>query len=306
MRTIILSLFLAISAFAVAGEVAPTDTTIIVDGKKIVIKENGEKIKVKIYEKTNKGDTIADEQTFEGVYRNGQSTEWRIGNSINIPIPRLSSGRSNGNYITDPHWGGFGIGFNNFADSHFNVNNINGVDLESGSSKKYMLNFYEKAWNISKRGWAVVSGAGFEFNTYHLSGNTAIREIDGVSTVVPAEDGITYNTSRLHTTYFTVPLLLEYQHRLHHTGPLFLSAGMVFKGKICSSSKVWYDENNDERKQKLGSDLNIKPVTMDFLVQAGVGCFGLYTSYSPFSQFERSKGPNIHPISFGLILHADL
>jgi septin family protein len=74
-----------------AGEIAPSDTTIYVNGKKIVIKENNDKIKIKVYEQKAQGDTIENDQIFEGIYRDGKSTEKRMSNSINIPIPKLGS-----------------------------------------------------------------------------------------------------------------------------------------------------------------------------------------------------------------------
>jgi hypothetical protein len=76
--------------------------------------------------------------------------------------------------------------------------------------------------------------------------------------------------------------------------------------KLCSSSKVKLNDESGSHKQKLGSDLNIRPVSMDFLVQAGVGCFGMYARYSPQTLFEGGKGPEIHPVSIGLILHFDM
>ena len=59
------------------NESTPQDTTLYVNGRKIVIKEQGDKIKVKLYESASGGDTITNAQIFEGVYLNGQSTESR-------------------------------------------------------------------------------------------------------------------------------------------------------------------------------------------------------------------------------------
>ena len=49
--------------------------------------------------------------------------------------------------------------------------------------------------------------------------------------------------------------------------------------------------------------MNLRPVTMDFLFQAGVGCIGFYAKYSPFGLFEKDKGPKVHPVSLGVQLH---
>lgn len=289
-----------------ASEITPSDTTIYVNGKKLVIKESNEKIKIKVYEQKSQGDTIENDQIFEGIYRDGKSSERRMSNCINIPIPKLGSGYSSSNYITDPHWGGIGIGFASVSDSKMNVNNVNGVDLVSGRSKEIIVNFYERAWNISKRGWAIVSGTGLQFDTYRIDGNKAFIEVNGITELQSAPAGRSYTSSKLHTTYFTIPLLLEYQKRLHHSGPLFLSAGVVGNLKLSSSSKVRYNDETGKHKDKIGKDLNIRPVSMDFLIQGGVGCFGMYAKYSPLSIFEGGKGPVVHPVSIGVILHMDM
>lgn len=306
MKKIMLIALLAFPAFLMATETIPSDTTIYVNGKKVVIKENNEKIKIKVYEQTTKGDTIENEQIFEGIYRDGKSTERRVSSGINIPIPKLGTGNSSTNCITDPHWAGFGMGFTNFADNKLNINNVNGVDLVSGSSKEIIVNFYERAWNISKRGWAIVSGTGLQFDTYRIDNNKAFVEVNGITELQAAPAGRTYSTSKLHTTYFTIPLLLEFQKKIPHTGPLYLSAGVVGNLKLSSSSKVKYNDESGSHKEKLGKDMNIRPVTMDFLVQGGVGCFGMYAKYSPISLFESGKGPSVHPVSIGLILHLDM
>lgn len=306
MKKFILLAFLALPAFLMAAETAPSDTTIYVNGKKLVIKENDEKIKIKVYEQTAKGDTLENDQIFEGIYRDGKSTERRMSNSINIPIPKLGSGHSYSNRIKDPHWAGFGMGFASFADGKMNVNNVNGVDLISSRSKEFIVNFYERAWNISKCGLAIVSGTGFRFDSYHFDGNKALIEVNGITELRTAPAGGRYDDSKLHTSYFTIPLLLEYQKKISHTGPLYLSAGVVGNVKLCSSSKVKLNDQSGSHKEKLGSDLNIRPVSMDFLVQAGVGCFGMYARYSPQTLFEGGKGPGIHPVAIGLILHLDM
>lgn len=301
MRNLILCMLIAFPMLTMASEVAPSDTTIYLKGKKIVIKENNEKIKVKLYEQTNKGDTIENTQIFEGIYRDGKSTESRM-SSINIPIPSFKSKHSDSNRITDPHWSGFGYGFANLSDTKLNTNKVSGVDLISSSSTEITLNFYEKAWNISHNGWAIVSGAGLSFNKYRVDGNQAFNEIDGVTQLVTPKD-YRYSNSRLIANYFTIPLLLEYQKKLRHTGPFFISAGVVGGIKFYSASKVEYHNAGGKNKEKLGDDLNIRPINMDFLLQTGVGCFGIYAKYSPFTLFEKGKGPDVHPISMGFILH---
>ena len=85
---IIAACFPAIGLLAADVEPMSTDTVIRLENKRIVVKDNSERMKVKVYELTEEGDSIDSEMIFEGHYRDGQSYERRKHiKSINIPIP---------------------------------------------------------------------------------------------------------------------------------------------------------------------------------------------------------------------------
>lgn len=72
----ILFLFLIMTSMTVvAQESIPQDTTLYLNGRKVVIKERDGKIKVKMYESKAENDTIENTQVFEGVYLDGRSLE---------------------------------------------------------------------------------------------------------------------------------------------------------------------------------------------------------------------------------------
>ena len=71
MKHIYLLLFMLIPMAGMAQEGISQDTTLYVNGRKILIKENEGKIKVKLYEQSSHGDTIENDQIFEGIYTDG-------------------------------------------------------------------------------------------------------------------------------------------------------------------------------------------------------------------------------------------
>ena len=71
MKHIILVFFLMASFSAMGQESIPQDTTIYLNGRKMTIRENNGKIKVKMYEAKTASDTIENAQVFEGVYAKG-------------------------------------------------------------------------------------------------------------------------------------------------------------------------------------------------------------------------------------------
>ena len=296
---IIAACFPAIGLLAADVEPMPADTVIRLENKRIVVKDNGERMKVKVYELTEEGDSIDREMIFEGHYRDGQSYERRKHiKSINIPIPSWDKD-------FDPHWAGFGMGFANFSGSD-GINDVDGVSLRSGNSLEYNLNFMEFSFPFSRYRWAVVTGAGMRWSRYRLDMNAHFQEVDGVTQLVPAPEGIVYNASKLNINSLTIPVLLEWQSPKHRRKAprFFISGGVVGVVKTISSSKiVYHDADGEKRKKKMDRGMNLRPVTMDFLFQAGVGCIGLYAKYSPFGLFEKDKGPKVHPVSLGLQLH---
>lgn len=276
-----------------AAEVEPiaNDTIIHLDKKRIEVKDNGDRMKVRVYETTEDGTEVDDEMVFEGQYRDGQSYERRKHiRVLNIPMPTWDRDFS-------AHWAGLGLGFNSFTGDN--------LALRKGNSWELNINFMEFSLPFSRYNWAVVTGAGLRWNRYRLDTNAYLKEVDGVTVLVPAPEDMEYKKSRLNITSITIPLLLEWQTRkVRHRPRFFVSGGVVAVVKTMSSSKVTYnDERGKSRTDKMDGGMNIHPVTMDLLFQVGTGCMGAYFKYSPIELFEKDKGPVIHPISFGLQIH---
>lgn len=276
-----------------AAEVGPmpVDTTIRLDKKSIEVKDNGDRLKVRVYETDTDGTETDDELVFEGHYRDGQSYERRKHiRTINIPVPTWDRDFS-------AHWAGFGMGFNSFTGDD--------LPLRKGNSLEYNLNFMEFSLPFSRYNWAIVTGAGIRWNRYRLDTDAYLMEVDGVTQLVPVTDDMDFKKSKLNTTSITIPVLLEWQTRkVRHRPRFFISGGVVGVVKTMSSSKVTYLNNKGKSKtEKMDGGMNLRPVTMDLLLQAGVGCMGLYFKYSPIESFESDKGPKVNPLSFGIQIH---
>lgn len=292
-----LGLLLSVAGVA-AQETSATDTVIEAGGRRIELKERGDRLKVKVYELNDEGDSVPAEMVFEGHYREGKSYEQRRHvQSIRIPVPTWDKD-------FNPHWVGFGMGFANLADGSLHVNDVGGISLRSGNSLEYNVNVLEKAFPFSRYHWAVVTGAGMRWSRYRLEGNAYLKETDGVTSLHSMAGGLTLNASKLNITSLTIPLLLEWQKRRRGDTQFFVSAGVVGVIKTCSSSKIVYrDAAGEKRKEKVDGGMNLRPVSMDVLVQAGLSWIGVYAKYAPVTLFEGGKGPKVHPVSIGLQVH---
>ena len=266
------------------------DTTLVIDNRRIVLEDEGERLKVRIYEDGRESPLI-----FEGHYRDGQSYERRE-RAIHIPLPFRRQ-------RFDPHWAGFGVGFAAVTNDLGlgQLNDIGNGRLITDASLEYNFNFYEKAFRLDKGGnWAIVSGFGMRWTHYRVEGAYYFLNTDGYTSLHPVPEEMNFHRSRLNITSLTIPVLLEWQNRRN----MFISAGMVGAIKTMSSSKVTSLNSRGKKETEImDKGMNLFPIRLEFMVQAGYDCFGAYAHYSPTGLFESGKGPKVHPVSIGLQLH---
>lgn len=292
---LLLLLMIAPMSGIAQSESTPQDTTLYLNGRKIVIREKDDKIKVKLFESTSNGDTIKNTQIFEGVYLNGQSTERR---TVLDALP--FSKRTNKSNRFDPHAGGFYIGYTQLTNNFFSFNPSNRASLDMSHSWEIGANLFTGSHAFAPTyNWGITIGLGWGYRSMRLDGNYAFREIDGVTQIVSgeaADEPTEYSKSRLRYFYFRIPLSIEWQTRLNGKGPLFFAVGpeaeirygIRSKGKI-NGSKETFDKG-----------LNGRPVGINLLAQAGYADIGVYMRYSTYGLFEKNKGPELYPFSFGL------
>ncbi|MFV0468584.1 MAG: hypothetical protein ACK5MK_06625 [Dysgonomonas sp.] len=194
-----------------------------------------------------------------------------------------------------PHWSGFAMSFLNYDD-----NNIPNGSPRISRSHAFSLNLMDYSYTFRGTNLLLVSGFGLDWHRYHFKDNAALTTADNRTLFKPAPDGINYKDSKLLAYYITIPLMLEFQP----TSDIHISGGVVGYLKYYSKSQVKYSnaEGKDIRDDQ-GKDLNIRPVDMKFRLQAGISDFTAFATYSPFSMFDKDKGPDLKSYSIGLMLN---
>ena len=290
MKQLILLLMMLVTVTGYAQERAPQDTTLLLNGRKIVINEREGKIKVKLFEESSRGDTIENDQIFEGVYMDGQSTERRI--SLTVPFAKKRHP-----YRFEPHIAGFYMGYSKLYNDFMSYNTPGSIDLNTLKSWEIGFTLFEAGATLSRnKEWGVSSGLGWGYTSFRLDNNTAFKEVDGVVNNYPAPNDIYYSQSRLRYFYFRVPVALEWQKRINGRGPVFLSAGLEAEIRHGIHSKVKYNGH----KETLDKGLYVRRVGLNLLVQGGYNNIGGYMRYATYGLFEKNKGPELYPFSFGL------
>ena len=323
-RKILIQTFVLVSVCSIMkANVLSDDSTKVIDSgnKRIIVTENTSKqrVEVEVYELSDGNAVDAYEKIFEGHYRDGKVNEQRR-SLLSIDMSKLNSEQHNnqvesqsstkagmkiaGVYDisnlqhTKAHYTGFGVGFAGFSDR----GDMDGIPLRSGKSFEINLNLIQKVIPISRHyKWAFVTGLGIRWTRYHLKGNRYFEEIDNFTHLQTAPDNWKFKSSRLGITTLNVPLLIEWQD---YNRSRFFSAGVECSFKTASSSRIYYvDERGKKQKEKVDAGMTLRPVTMDVLVQTGIEDFGIFFRYSPISIFEKNKGLELYPLTFGAMLY---
>ena len=267
----------------------------------MVVSEEDEQLNIKVFHQDEYGNIIESEKVFEGIYTEEKSIE-RQYESFEISIPDIFKPKKD-RRPSRSHWAGFGVGFTNLPNGLDNESELSSI-VNSSRSLQYNLNFFDGSQRIGNSNITAITGVGIQFNSIHWQNNKAIEVQDYTSIITTTASNEEYRRSRLHYTYLTFPILFESNWNLGGGSYFFLNAGVVAKVKTASSSRIWWnDDNNRKQKTKFPGDLNIRPVTLDLLAQGGVNDFGFFVSYSPFSLFRNNKGPEANQATIGLQLY---
>lgn len=202
-----------------------------------------------------------------------------------------------------PHWAGFEVGLNNYVNSSMSMsldNSMSFMDLNTGRSWNFNINFMDYGFGLGTDKIGLVTGLGLEWNNYHFDNSNNIQKNAGVIEGLPlAYTDIKKN--KLQTTYLRAPLLLEFQIPAGEKR-IYLSAGPIVGVKLGSNTKIVYKENGDEQKIKDKDDYNISPLRYGFTARAGYRGLRLFANYYMTPLFEANKGPELYPFSIGLTL----
>lgn len=291
--------FLLPALYMAASPLMPTDTTFHYNNRKVVISDNNNELNISVYHQNEKGETTESRKVYEGIFTDGRSIERVYENSFEISVPDIFKPKSK-RRPSYSHWAGFGVGFSNLPVG-FDFDGELASITNLSRSLQYNLNLIDGSWQMGNSNFTGIVGMGIQFNAIHWQNNKAIEVKDYKSIVTTTEPGHEYRRSRLHYTYLTFPFLIETNWNLGRHSHFFLNAGAVAKVKTASSSKVWKNNENGKKEMtKLPGELNIRPFTLDLLVQAGVDDWGFFASYSPFTLFRDSKGPEANQATIGV------
>ena len=198
------------------------------------------------------------------------------------------------------HWAGLEVGMNMFYETDYSMYSGSGefFDLNPGKSLTWNLNFAEWAFKNKRKTFAVVTGLGLSLSDYTFDQAITIEKESSDGMIVPVSlDLAGLEKSKLHTTYLTVPLILEIKTPLRMgSSRLYIAGGVIGGLNISSHTKIKYKNDNDKTK----SNYHLSPFKYDITGRIGFGDFCVFANYSMTSLFKENMGPELFPLMIGV------
>jgi len=210
-----------------------------------------------------------------------------------------------GDRTREGHWAGFGGSANFFVTDNFDVANKEDalfLEIDFSRSASLNMNIYEKRFPIIKEYVGLTTGLGFQFSFYELKNNVDIT-VNSDSTFGTINLTNDFSTNRLQLFYLQVPLLLEFNTSKNLDKNWHLSFGVTGAFKMGASYLKKWKNDGEKYKDKMRSSFNMHPFQAYGTAIVGYGNYSVFIHYGLTSLFEKDKGPNIAPVSAGILVN---
>jgi hypothetical protein len=195
-------------------------------------------------------------------------------------------------WARESHWAGFSFAFSDLKGLPKDVT----LSLE----RSYSISWNVDDWELPiHRHWLLASGFGFDWSRYHFENRDYLCNVDGITDFYRHDSSL--KDSKLLVYYGKIPLLLEYQTRVHNR-TFFVQGGVEGLVKLYSKSRI--EVRNDRHIDKEDfRNLKVYPVNARLFLHIGFNGLGLFGYYQPFSMFQSGHGPDLRTFGFGIALN---
>jgi hypothetical protein len=202
------------------------------------------------------------------------------------------------------HLGGLELGFCGYFTEPFSTSlepSENYMNLNTAKSMNFNILLPNLNLGFSRH-FGLAATVGLSWSDYHFDGDNSIAEDENgnIIPVYPPED-ISFEKSKLSTTYATMPILLEGQIPVSHNRTINIGAGFIGAIKLHSHTKVVYYDN-DKMKIKNKDDFSLNLLRYGVTARLGYEMFQAYGTYYLSKMFEDGKGPELFPFEIGIAL----
>lgn len=157
----------------------------------------------------------------------------------------------------------------------------------------------------------LIFGPEFAFNNYMLEGNNKWVSQNGITSVVAEPSGRQYQKTKLATSTFTVPLMLQFSFReknersgRSHQG-FTIGAGGFAGYRLGSWTKLKYFEDGSTYKDKNYGSYGLNDWQYGLQGVIGYHSLTFFAKYNLNELFREGQGPKAQTLSFGIRFFAN-
>lgn len=295
-KNVILACLLSMTASYAAAQQnnQPQQATVTTEGDSIIIRKGSGNMRIRIYEEQPANGDSKETEIYEGVYL--ERVEEPDKRTFLDALPFIPTKKKDNAY--EPHNSGLFIGYSRMGSDFLSFDNNGTANLNLSRSWEFGFNIISLAHNFRKNPhWGLNFGVNWGYRSFSFNGNRALLKTDKQAYFAESNEENSYSNSRLRHFFFRIPITMEWQQKLGREDKLFFNIGPEFEIRHGVKS---FTHINGGGKQRVGKDMYVRPVSVNLLVQAGYGDFGLYLRYATTSLFQKDKGPEMSPYSFGI------
>lgn len=147
---------------------------------------------------------------------------------------------------------------------------------------------------------------GLRVSAHNMYSNSLLGyDTSGVSVFRPIADTLSYKVNKFTLSYLEIPVELRFRTKSINT--FKISAGFKFGLLLQEHTKYSGDDLFDaaseyQIKFKEYKHRNISKFSYGPTLRVGYRWFNLYASYSMTPIFEKDKGPQMYPVSLGIMI----
>ena len=298
-RTILAGTLLTLLSLPALAQQPETSRRATIDarGDSVVIRKGEGDLRIRIYEEqsTEAGEEPEEVEIYEGIYLERDDDEQT--NAFLDALPFIPKKKKHNAY--EPHNSGVYIGFARMTDHFMGFGDSKHFPQDLSRSWEFGFNFLSTYHNFKKNPhWGVNIGASWGYRSFNIDGDVALVKKNGQAVFSAGDEETSYSRSRLRHFFFRIPITVEWQQRLSNRGRLvFFNLGPEIELRHGVKS---FTHINGGKKTRVGKGMYVNPVGVSLLAQAGYGNLGFYLRYNTYSFFQKGKGPDVAPLSFGI------
>lgn len=273
----------------------PQRATVEAREDSVIIRKGQGNLRIRIYEEqvNNEDETPQEVEIYEGIYLEKEESQ---PNAFLDALPFIPQKKRKNSY--EPHNSGLYIGFTRMTDQFLGFGGSKHFPQDLSQSWEFGFNFLSVYHNFKKNPhWGLNIGTSWGYRSFNIDGNVALVKENGRSVFSVGDENTRYSHSRLRHFFFRIPITLEWQQRLSRHRLIFFNFGPEFEIRHGVKS---FSHINGSKKKRVGKGMYVNPVGVSLLAQAGYGNLGFYLRYNTYSFFQKDKGPDVMPCSFGI------